>query len=118
MPCVFGYTDPCINNRREAFRVSASKHQDRVDRTRKLRNDEVYLDALGAPRIPDPTTAGDFCRRFSPVDVRILQDTIHQVRRRVWARQPASFFKDATLDVDGSLAETLGECKQGIGLAY
>ena len=29
-----------------------------------LRNDEAYLDALGASRIPDPTTAGDFCRRF------------------------------------------------------
>ena len=28
------------------------------------RNDEVFLDALGAQRIPDPTTAGDFCRRF------------------------------------------------------
>ena len=28
------------------------------------RNDEVFLDALGARRIPDPTTAGDFCRRF------------------------------------------------------
>ena len=28
------------------------------------RNDEVYLNALGAQRIPDPTTAGDFCRRF------------------------------------------------------
>ncbi len=25
-----------------------------------LRNDEVYLDALGAQRTPDPTTAGDF----------------------------------------------------------
>ena len=25
-----------------------------------LRNDEVYLDALGAQRIPDPTTAGRF----------------------------------------------------------
>ena len=29
-----------------------------------LRNDEAYLDALGTQRIPDPTTAGDFCRRF------------------------------------------------------
>jgi hypothetical protein len=28
------------------------------------RNDAVFLDALGARRIPDPTTAGDFCRRF------------------------------------------------------
>src|SRR3972149_6438684 len=30
----------------------------------RLRNDEAYLDALGAVRVPDPTTAGDFCRRF------------------------------------------------------
>ena len=29
------------------------------------RNDEVFLDALGAQRIPDPTTSGDFTRRFS-----------------------------------------------------
>ncbi|GAG02682.1 unnamed protein product, partial [marine sediment metagenome] len=29
------------------------------------RNDEVFLDALGTERIPDPTTAGDFCRRFA-----------------------------------------------------
>jgi hypothetical protein len=33
------------------------------------RQDEVYLDALGAQRIPDPTTAGDFCRRFSAADI-------------------------------------------------
>ena len=30
----------------------------------RLRNDEAYLDALGATRIPDPTTTGDFCSRF------------------------------------------------------
>jgi hypothetical protein len=35
-----------------------------------LRNDEVYLDALGAQRIPDPTTEGDFCRRFDAWDAR------------------------------------------------
>ena len=28
------------------------------------RNDVAYLDALGARKIPDPSTAGDFCRRF------------------------------------------------------
>ena len=28
------------------------------------RNDTAFLDALGARTIPDPTTAGDFCRRF------------------------------------------------------
>ena len=36
------------------------------------RNDEVFLDALGARRIPDPTTAGDFCRRFSQSSIQTL----------------------------------------------
>ena len=36
------------------------------------RNDEVFLDALGTERIPDPTTAGDFCRRFAEGDIRSL----------------------------------------------
>jgi hypothetical protein len=36
----------------------------RLEHLELRRNDEVYLDALGAMRIPDPTTAGDFCRRF------------------------------------------------------
>ena len=35
----------------------------------RLRNDEAYLDALGAQRIPDPTTAGDFCRRFDSYSI-------------------------------------------------
>ena len=51
----------------------------------RLRNDEVYLDALGAERIPDPTTAGDFCRRYSEQDVHILMNAINDVRSRVWA---------------------------------
>ncbi|NNM88421.1 MAG: hypothetical protein HKL95_07865 [Phycisphaerae bacterium] len=48
-----------------------------------LRNDEVYLEALGTHRIADPTTAGDFCRRFIAADVRTLLDTINQVRLKV-----------------------------------
>jgi hypothetical protein len=34
------------------------------------RQDEVFLDALGARRISDPTTAGDFCRRFDEAAIR------------------------------------------------
>ena len=56
------------------------------------RNDEAFLDALGARRIPDPTTAGDFCRRFTAADLDTLQDAIDGARRNVWAEQPASFF--------------------------
>src|SRR6187397_3290568 len=52
------------------------------------RNDEAFLDALGARRIPDPTTAGDFCRRFTEAHVEILQDVFDDTRVRVWSRQP------------------------------
>ena len=82
------------------------------------RMDEVYLDALGAQRIPDPTTSGDFCRRFGATDVYTLIDIINSVRSRVWARQPADFFDLARIDMDGVLVETLGECKVGMDIAY
>ena len=36
------------------------------------RQDEVYLDALGARTLPDPTTAGDFTRRFTESDIVAL----------------------------------------------
>jgi len=84
----------------------------------RLRNDEVYLDALGAQRIPDPTTAGDFCRRFTAGDVDILQEIINEVRLRVWRRQPAAFFAEAIIDADGTLAETSGACKAGMDISY
>jgi len=82
------------------------------------RNDEVYLDALGAQRIPDPTTAGDFCRRFDESDVHILMNTINDVRVRLWQQQPEAFFEEAVIDADGTLAPTTGECKQGMDISY
>jgi Transposase DDE domain group 1 len=82
------------------------------------RNDEVFLDALGARRIPDPTTAGDFCRRFQAHHVDTLIDIFNEVRQRVWARQPMSFFDQARVDMDGTLVGTDAECKQGVDLAY
>jgi hypothetical protein len=33
------------------------------------RNDAAFLDALGARTIPDPTTSGDYCRRYQPQDI-------------------------------------------------
>jgi hypothetical protein len=82
------------------------------------RNDEVFLDALGTRRIPDPTTAGDFCRRFNSLDIEILQGTFNDVRQSVWKRQPPSFFDLATIDMDGTLVETNGQCKEGMNIAY
>lgn len=84
----------------------------------RLRNDESYLDAIGAERIPDPTTAGDFCRRFDTLDIDILQKAINQARLKVWQQQSPSFFDKAIIDSDGTLAPTTGECKQGMDISY
>lgn len=78
------------------------------------RQDEAYLRLLGAERIPDPTTAGDFCRRFDRVSLTALQAAIDAARLKVWARQPKDFFAEARIDADGTLVPTDGECKQGI----
>jgi len=82
------------------------------------RQDEVYLDALGAKMIPDPTTAGDFCRRFTAADVEVLLAAIDRVRVKVWRQQPAAFFAEAIIEADGTLAETTGERKEGMGISY
>ncbi len=82
------------------------------------RQNEHYLNALGASSIPDPTTAGDFCRRFQEEDVEKLIDAINVARLRVWAEQPAEFFDCATIDLDGTMAETTGSCKQGMDISY
>jgi hypothetical protein len=52
------------------------------------RQDEAYLNALRAERIPDPTTAGDFSRRFEQSDIVALQEAYDETRLETWRRQP------------------------------
>jgi hypothetical protein len=83
------------------------------------RNDVGFLDALGARTIPDPTTSGDFCRRFQPEDIQLLMDAVNEVRVGVWQRQPPAFFEGpARIDADGTIVGTTGECKEGMNLSY
>jgi len=82
------------------------------------RTDEPYLDALGARRIPDPTTAGDFCRRFGISHIVWLQEIINSIRLKVWQQQPESFFDKAVIEADGTMVETTGQCKQGMEINY
>jgi len=83
------------------------------------RNDVAYLKALGARAIPDPTTAGDFCRRFDEEKIWQLMNLVNDVRRTVWHRSGRDFSGEtARIDADGSLVPTTGRCKDGMDLAY
>lgn len=90
-----------------------------LDDIEHRRHDAAFLDMLGARTIPDPTTAGDFCRRFGTYDIVDLMYQVNETRLHVWQQQPRSFFEEtARIDADGSYVVTDGECKQGMDLNY
>jgi hypothetical protein len=90
----------------------------RLEDIEQRRQDEVFLNGLGAERIPDPTTAGDFTRRFEVEDIVALEECVNRARLKVWKVQPKGFLKEAFIDVDGTIAQTYGECKQGMDISY
>lgn len=84
-----------------------------------LRNEESYLNALGAQRIPDPTTEGDFLRRFKDEESVVrLMESINECRVKVWKTQKRRHRRYAVIDVDGCIAPTTGECKEGMEMSY
>ena len=73
---------------------------------------------MRAQRIPDPTTSGEFTRRFEEADILNLMEITNTVRQRVWRQQPRGFLREAFIDTDGTIAPTFGECKGGMALSY
>ena len=125
--------DQEIDNRLDLLKVHVPYHESdhvlnltynalvggvRLEDIELRRNDEVFMDAIGAQRIPDPTTAGDFTRRLQRKDNVLLMDAINAARERVWSKAPRGLMKEAIIDVDGTLAGTLGQCKQGMDISY
>ncbi len=55
------------------------------------RNDQAFLDALRAKSIPDPTTAGDFCRRFNEGDIMELMSDRAAEKRRPCPPRPRQY---------------------------
>ncbi|MBD3321659.1 MAG: IS1380 family transposase [Chitinivibrionales bacterium] len=83
-----------------------------------LRLDPDYMNALETERIPDPTTAGDFLRRFTAEDIESLMDSVNDVRVQIWNKQSSDFRKRGILNIDATIEETTGDCKQGMGMSY
>jgi hypothetical protein len=91
----------------------------RLEDIERLRHDTAYMNALGAELIPDPTTAGDFCRRFAEEDVIELMECINAVRPRLWQRRGKELLGPiAYIDADGTIAPTWGEQKAGMNISY
>ena len=82
------------------------------------RTDAAFLAALGTASIPDPTTAGDFCRRFDETAAWQLMTAMNETRLRVWSRHPTLTRETARIDADGTLVVTTGECKEGMDLSH
>jgi hypothetical protein len=91
----------------------------RLEDIERLRHDTAYLNALGADLIPDPTTAGDFCRRFTEADVVELMERINAVRPQLWTGRGRQMLGPvAYIDADGTIAPTDGQRKQGVDVSY
>jgi hypothetical protein len=91
----------------------------RLEDIERLRHDVAYMNAVGADLIPDPTTAGDFCRRFAEADLTALMDAINAVRVKLWATRGRDLLGPvAYLDVDGTIVATTGSHKQGMDISY
>jgi len=73
---------------------------------------------LGACRIPDPSTAGDFLRRFTPGHLEAFQGVIDRARETVWGQLPRSRRRVATIDLDSTVKKIYGECKGGADFSY
>jgi len=73
---------------------------------------------VGSEWFPDPTTAGDFLRRFDRRALEALQEAIDAGRQKVWKRLPKRKRKQATVDLDSHIKEVYGECKRGADFSY
>lgn len=100
------------------FAINAWCNGQRLEDMELRRNDFAFLEAIGAETLPDPTTAGDYCRRYNESAIRSLQDAIDEARLNVWKSQPSNFFEEAIIEMDGSMCETTGRCKVGMDINY
>lgn len=83
-----------------------------------LQHSDAVKHLTGACRIPDPSTAGDFLRRFNRSNLRAFQQVIDHAREKVWRQMPNARKHVATIDMDSTIKPVYGDCKQGADFSY
>lgn len=84
-----------------------------------LQQSEAVLRMLGTTRFPDPTTGGDFLRRFDGSDLRQLDAAVDEVQERAWRRIAGRKKRDVALvDLDSHVRPVYGHQKEGADFSY
>ncbi len=84
-----------------------------------LQTSEPVRRILGADRIPDPTTAGDFLRRFDDDALRSLDRAIDHAQEKVWKRRYGKKkAARAIIDLDSCVRPVYGDQKEGTDFTY
>jgi len=99
-----------------ALAANAFVGGDFLDDLEALREDEAIKMAIGRKEIPDPTTAGDFCRRFKLGHILQINKAFSEIEHEVYKQRKE--VPHLTVDVDAKVHEVYGKKKQGAARAY
>ena len=89
---------------------------DFMDDLEALREDVAIQKAIGRKDIPDPTTAADFCRRFTLGHILQFNRAMAEIHERVYHLRPK--ITAWTIDTDVKAHEVFGEKKEGAARNY
>jgi len=99
-----------------ALAANAFLGGDYLDDLEALREDVAIQKAIGRTDIPDPTTAGDFCRRFSLGHIFQMNKAFGTIHQEVYKRREP--ITEWTVDVDAKVHEVYGQKKEGAAKSY
>jgi hypothetical protein len=84
----------------------------------QLQEDESYKRLAGVDRVTDPSTVGDFLRRFRRGDLNDLKAGIWGMRREAWKKLKRRKRRWASLDLDSRICAVYGQQKAGADFGY